>query len=241
MKKLKDKIALITGASRGIGAEIAQTLANEGALVLLASRSAENMEGISDKIISLGGQAHSYVVDISKETSIKELIERIKADYGRVDILVNNAGVTYSDLLKDTPTIAWDRCMNVNAKGPFILIRETLPIMENIKRAFIINIGSVVSVKGYPFQSAYTASKHALRGMTQSLAEELKNSHINVFMICPGGVDTDMAGDVRPDINKDELILPEEIADIVKFIVTRRGRGIIDEFRIRRSSSSPWF
>lgn len=241
MKKLENKIALITGAGRGIGAEISKNLAAEGATVLLASRSVDELESVAETIGELGGVSHIYPVDMSKEDSIQQLVTKVSSDFGRIDILINNAGVTHSDLLKDTSTAAWDKCMAVNAKGPFILCRECLPLMEKIDRGFIINIGSVVSIKGYPMQSAYTASKHALRGMTLSLAEECNKSHISVHMICPGGVDTSMVGDVRPDINKEELILPEEVADIVTFITTRRGRGIIDEFHLRRSTSSPWF
>ncbi len=241
MKKLQNKIALITGAGRGIGAEISKNLAAEGATVILASRSVHELEALAKEISRQGGISHINSVDMSQEQSIKDLVSRISSEFGKIDILINNAGVTHSDLLKDTSTEAWDRCMTVNARGPFILCRESLPLMESVARGYIINIGSVVSIKGYPSQSAYTASKHALRGMTLSLAEEYKNSHISVHMICPGGVDTSMVGDVRPDINKDELILPEEIADIVNFITTRKGRGILDEFHIRRSTSSPWF
>lgn len=241
MQDLKDKIALVTGASKGIGLEIAKTLAAQGARVVLAARSIEKLESLAQDISKNGGDAVAIAVDMGEESSIKALVEGISSDFGRLDILVNNAGITHSDLLKDTPTQAWDNCMQINARGPFILCRESLSLLEAAQRGFVINIGSVVSIKGYPKQAAYTASKHALRGMTISLAQELNKSSISVHMICPGGVDTDMVGDVRPDINKEELILPEEVADIVKFIVTRRGRGLLDEFCLRRDTSAPWF
>lgn len=241
MHKLNGKIALVTGASKGIGFEIAKTLASLEYIVILAARSKGSLEKAWAQIVNDGGKAVVICVDMADEKSIKSLVQQVTDDFGRIDILVNNAGVTHSGLLEDTATADWDRCMRVNATGPFILCREALKLVRKAKRGFIINIGSVVSVKGYPSQSAYTASKHALRGMTMSLAEELNNTNVSVHSICPGGVNTDMVGDVRPDINKDELIEPQEIADIVKFIVTRRGKGVIDEFRIRRASSSPWF
>jgi len=241
MDDLNNKVALVTGASKGIGLEIARTLASVGATVVLAARSKDTLEKHAAQINENGGNAVAMTVDMEDEESIRSLVKTIAERFGVIDILVNNAGITHSALLKDTATKDFDRCMQVNARGPFILCREALPLLQKAQRGYIINIGSVVSIKGYPSQSAYTASKHALRGMTISLAEELNKTSVSVHMVCPGGVDTGMAGDVRPDINKDELIGPQEIADIVKFIVTRRGKGLIDEFRIRRATSSPWF
>ncbi|MHC4111793.1 MAG: SDR family oxidoreductase, partial [Planctomycetota bacterium] len=104
-----------------------------------------------------------------------------------------------------------------------------------------INIASVVGVKGYPLQSAYTASKHALRGMTISLAEELRDSNVRVHLLCPGGVDTELVQNVRPDIKKQDLMQPEEIAELVLYLLTHKGNAVIDELHIRRAASTPWF
>ncbi|MHC4110003.1 MAG: SDR family oxidoreductase [Planctomycetota bacterium] len=104
-----------------------------------------------------------------------------------------------------------------------------------------MNIASVVGVKGYPLQSAYTASKHALRGMTISLAEELRGSNIRVHLLCPGGVDTELVQNVRPDIKKHDLMQPEEIAELVLYLLTHKGNAVIDELHIRRAASTPWF
>jgi len=113
--------------------------------------------------------------------------------------------------------------------------------LKKAEAAYIINIASVVGVKGYPLQSAYTASKHALRGMTMSLAEELADSNVRVHLLCPGGVDTDLIKKVRPDIKKDELMQPDEIAELVVYLVTHKGNAVIDELHIRRAASKPWF
>jgi len=241
MDELNGKVALVTGGSKGIGFEIGRVLASLGATVVIAARDKERLEKAADVIAGSGGKAAFMCVDMGEEESIKSLVNTIKERFGVLDILVNNAGITHSDLLKDTTTDDFDRCMRINARGPFILCREALELLQKAERGYIINIGSIISIKGYPKQSAYTASKHALRGMTLSLAEELNKTSVSVHMICPGGVDTDMVGDVRPDINKDELIQPQEIAEIVRFIVTRKGKGLIDDFRIRRATSSPWF
>ncbi len=131
--------------------------------------------------------------------------------------------------------------MQVNARAPFILCREALPLLGESEAGYIINIGSVVGVKGYPLQSAYTSSKHALRGMTISLAEELRGSSVRVHLVCPGGVNTEMVGSVRPDIKKEDLIEPDEIAELVLYLVTHKGNAVMDELHIRRAVSAPWF
>ena len=240
-KQLASKVAIVTGASRGIGRAISIALAKEAATVVLAARSIEKLQETADKIEEAGGKAEIVVTELSEEDSIKNLVKTTNEKFSRLDILINNAGITHSAKLEQTTTEDWQRCINVNARAPFILCREALPLLQKSQAAHIINIASVVGVKGYPFQSAYTSSKHALRGMTISLAEELKGSNIRVHLLCPGGVDTDMVGSVRPDIPKKDLIKPEEIAELVLYLVTHKGNAVIDELHIRRAASTPWF
>jgi 3-oxoacyl-[acyl-carrier protein] reductase len=239
--QLAGKVAIVTGASRGIGRAISVALAQEAATVVLAARSIQQLQITAGLVTKAGGTAHIIHVELTEEKSIRNLIKVTGEKLGRLDILVNNAGVTHSALLQQTSTEDWQRCISINARAPFILCREALPLLKKSESAYIINISSVVGIKGYPLQSAYTASKHALRGMTMSLAEELKGSNIRVHLLCPGGVDTDMVGSVRPDIAKDELIKPEEIAELVLYLVTHKGNAVVDELRIRRAASSPWF
>lgn len=240
-KGLESKVAIVTGASRGIGRAISVALAKERTIVFLAARTANQLKRTADKVIEAGGRAEIIQTDLKEEESIKNLVLAVKNKYGHLDILVNNAGVTHSAMLEKTSISDWERCMLVNARAPFILCREALPLLRKSQRSYIINITSVVGVKGYPMQSAYTSSKHALRGMTISLAEELRDSHIRVHLLCPGGVDTDMVGNVRPDIPKKDLIKPEEIAELVLYLIKHKGNAVIDELHIRRAASLPWF
>jgi 3-oxoacyl-[acyl-carrier protein] reductase len=240
-EQLAGKVAIVTGASRGIGRAISVALAEEAATVVLAARSIQAMQKTAEQVTTAGGQARTVHVELTEEQSIRNLIQVTGEKLGRLDILVNNAGVTHSAELQQTSTKDWQRCISINARAPFILCREALPLLKKSQAAHIINIASVVGVKGYPLQSAYTASKHALRGMTISLAEELRGSNIRVHLLCPGGVDTDMVDSVRPDIAKDELIKPREIAELVLYLVTHKGNAVVDELRIRRATSSPWF
>ncbi len=240
-KRLTGKVAIVTGASRGIGRAISIALANEGATVVVTARSIGKLKETAECVANLGAKAEVVPAELSEEQSIKNLISEVADKFGRLDILVNNAGITHSAQLEETSTEDWQRCYRINATAPFILCREALPFLRKAEAAYIINIASVVGVKGYPLQSAYTASKHALRGMTMSLAEELAGSNIRVHLLCPGGVNTEMVDRVRPDIKKNELIAPDEIAELVVYLVTHKGNAVIDELHIRRASSSPWF
>jgi NAD(P)-dependent dehydrogenase (short-subunit alcohol dehydrogenase family) len=238
---LTGKVAIVTGASRGIGRAISVALGAEGATVVLAARAEDELAQAALAVTEAGGTAEIVTTELTEEASILNLIQVTSERCGRLDILINNAGITHSAALEQTRTEDLDRCWAVNARAPFLLCREALPLLRKAERGTIVNISSVVGIKGYPLQSAYTASKHALRGMSISLAEELRGSNVRVHVICPGGVDTEMVGRVRPDINKDELIGPAEIAELVVYLVTHQGNGVLDELHIRRATSAPWF
>ena len=239
--KLTGKVAIVTGASRGIGRAISVALAREAATVVLAARSMTKLQETAELVKQAGGKAEIIITDLLREESIINLARSVGEKFGRLDILVNNAGITHSSKLEETKTEDWQRCLQVNATAPFILCREALPLLRKAPTSYIINISSVVGVKGYPLQSAYTASKHAVRGMTMSLAEELNGTNVRVHLVCPGGVDTELIPQVRPDLKSEDLMRPEEIAELVMYLVTHKGKAIIDELHIRRSTSKPWF
>ncbi len=238
---LQGKVAIVTGASRGIGRAISIALAGQAATVVLAARSIEGLNQTAEQVSAAGGRPEIVVTDLIEQDSIKNLVKVTDGKLNRLDILINNAGVTHSAKLEETATEDWDRCFAVNSRAPFILCREALPLLKKSDPVYIINIASVVGVKGYPLQSAYTASKHAIRGMTISLAEELNRSNVRVHLICPGGVDTRLLSEVSPDLKKEDLMLPEEIAELVLYLVTHKGNAYIDELHIRRATSVPWF
>ena len=208
---------------------------------MLAARSIQPLEETAKRVVDAGGKAKIVPAELTEEESIKNLVRVTADEFGRLDILINNAGVTHSAKLQETATEDWDRCHRINARAPFILCREALPLLSKAQAGYIVNIASVVGIKGYLLQSAYTASKHALRGMSISLAEELKGSNIRVHVLCPGGVDTDLVQHVRPDIKRQDLIQPEEIAELVLYLVTHKGNAVIDDLHIRRAAASPWF
>lgn len=239
-KPLQGKVAIVTGAGRGIGRSIALTLARNGTRVSLAARTEAELQAVQSEIGAFGGQAASFPTDVSDESGVISLVRNTVERFGRLDILINNAGIGIFGPLVETTTEQWDRIMAINARGPFLLCREAIPYLRQREQAFIINITSVVGVKGYVNQAAYSASKHAVMGMTKALAKEVQSDGIRVHAICPGGVDTQLASQARPDLDRSVLMQPQELADIVLFLVTRQGNAVMDEIHVRRAASTPW-
>lgn len=237
---LQGKVALVTGAGRGIGRSIALRLAANGANVSLAARTESQLRAVQEEIEASGAEAACFPTDVSSESDVIRLVGDTIDRFGRLDILVNNAGIGVFRLLAETTTEEWDRVMAVNVRGPFLLCRESLPYLKQRERSFVINMTSVVGLKGYANQAAYSASKHAVMGMTKAFAREVQADDVRVHAICPGGVDTELAGQARPDLDRSVLIQPDDIADIVLFLVTREGNAVVDQIDVRRAVSTPW-
>ncbi len=238
---LNNRVALITGSSRGIGRSIAERLAMEGARVIITARTDEAVEHSVNNIVRKGGPAIGFTADLSSTVSIDELAEKACSEYGQLDILVNNAGTSVKKHFVETTEEDWNKIMHVNALAPFLLCKKCLPALKQSDAASIVNIGSVVGIKGYVEQSAYTASKHALMGFTKVLAQEVQEFGIRVHAVNPGGVATDMVKEMRPDLDPAGLIQPDEIAEIVLFLLTQRNNAMIDDLHVRRANGSPWF
>jgi 3-oxoacyl-[acyl-carrier protein] reductase len=239
-KPLRGRVAIVTGAGRGVGRAIALELARAGAVVSLAARTGPELVAVGDEISALGGASSAFAADVSEEAQMVALVGRTVERWGRLDVVVNNAGIGIFGPLEHYATEDWDRVMAVNARGPFIVCREAIPHLRRHPPSYIVNISSVVGIKGYANQAAYSASKHALMGMTKALARELQADGVRVHAICPGGIDTTMAGDARPDLDRSVLMQPQEIAETVLFLVTRRGNAVIDGIQLRRAASTPW-
>lgn len=237
---LEGLTAVVTGSSRGIGRAIALGLAEAGCDIALVARKKAPLEKVAGEIASLGRSALPLSVNLEEVNSgdriVKETIQRFK----RLDILVNNAGMAQAKPILETEAEEWDRFMRTNARAPFLLCRAAIPYLKNSENATIINVTSVVGRKGYIHQAAYTASKHALRGFTKVLAQEVQELGIRVHIIAPGGVATDMVAQTRPDLDESVLISPKEIAETVLFLLTHRRNAVIDEINIRRAVSRAW-
>jgi 3-oxoacyl-[acyl-carrier protein] reductase len=237
---LGGQTALVTGAGRGIGRAIAKALASKGARVFLAARTVSQLESAAEEIRCSGAAAVPVPTDLSDERDIRSLFDRIGNEAGRLDILINNAGVGIYGPVVDFASADFDAVMRVNTKAAFLCCQQALRLMIPKKSGTIINISSVVGFKGYPNQAAYTASKHALLGLTKSLAVEAQEHGIRVSAILPGGVDTEMVAKARPDLDPKILLQPEDIAHTVLFLLSLSDRAAIDQIYIRRRSSKPF-
>ena len=233
-------VALITGASRGIGRAIARRLASDGFDLFLVARNETHLNEIVSDAKSMGRRAVASRVDLALTDAPERIHSGFVAAFDHLDVLVNNAGVVISAEFGEYEAGDWDAVMNVNVRSPFFLTQLLLPLLKQASPGFIVNIASVVAKKGYERQSLYAASKHALLGFTKSLARETINDNIRVHAILPGGVNTDMVTGVRPDIDTSELIDPEEVAEVVANLLKMRGNAVIDEIEIRRRTKTPW-
>ena len=208
--------------------------------MFLSARTRRQIEAVESDIKTQGGKASSVVADVSKESDVAELFRRIEAETGRLDILINNAGIGAFDSLADIATDDFDRVIAVNLRGTFLCSRRAVQMMRPRGRGYVINIASVVGFKGYPGQGAYTASKHGVMGLTKTLAIEAQEHGIRVSCVLPGGVNTDMIGDARPELDRSSLLQPEDIAETVLFLLSLPRRAAIDQIYIRRSVSRPF-
>jgi len=225
-------IALLTGASRGIGRAIALELADLGFDLALVGRDQASLEETASLIP--GTRVSLITADLSDPGSSKYIVERTVSAFGGLDLLVNCAGVPQKGPFTEVTPEEWNKVFAVNARAPFFICQAALEPLKKSSKPMVINIASVVGFKGYINQSVYSSSKHALTGFTKVFAKEVQPFGIRVHLISPGGVATEMVKKMRPDIDPSELIQPEEIAEIVRFLVTRKGSGTIDQFYIRR-------
>lgn len=229
--------ALVTGASKGIGRIIAEQLAADGYNLALVGRDTESLDEVRARVTAEWGiRAICIEADLSDIRSCGRIVEETANAFGGLDLLVNCAGLSHKGGFTTVTPEEWDRIFAVNARAPFFICQAALPHLKRSEKPIVINIASVVGFKGYVDQSVYASSKHALTGFTKVFAKEVQPFGIRVHLISPGGVATEMVKKMRPDINADELIQPEEIAEIVHFLVTRKGKGTIDQFYIRRFS-----
>ncbi len=189
---LADKVAIVTGASRGIGRAISVALAGQGVKVVASARNVEALESLVAEIKTLGGEAVAVVGDVAVEADANNLIEQAVATYGRVDVLVNNAGITRDGLLLRMKNDDWDAVLDTNLKGAFLCIRAAAKFMSKQRSGRIINISSVVGEMGNAGQANYCASKAGLLGLTKSVARELARRNVTVNAITPGFIVTDM-------------------------------------------------
>jgi meso-butanediol dehydrogenase/(S,S)-butanediol dehydrogenase/diacetyl reductase len=242
---LKDKVAIVTGGARGIGAAIAKSFVQEEATVIIADIIDESPELIDDL-----GDGRSRVTlittDVTNKSDVNELVSTVLVKYGKIDILVNNAGICHNVMFLDISEEEWDRVNNVNAKGTYLVTQAVLPHMIDAKYGKIINIASVAGKEGFEGHSHYCASKFAVIGFTEALAKEAAEHNINANAVCPGILRTEMwegmldTLTLREKRPKDEILnswverliplkrmqTPQDVANVVLFLSSDVAKNI---------------
>jgi 3-oxoacyl-[acyl-carrier protein] reductase len=225
---LSGQVAIVTGASQGIGRAIAETLAANGATVALVARSAGKLADVAAAIQAAGGRAEVFPCDVSSGGAIAELVERIVETLGRLDILVNNAGITRDTLLPRMSDEEWDEVLTTNLRAPFLFMRAASRPMMSQRYGRIINVASVSGLIGNPGQANYSASKAGLVGLTRTVAKELAGRKITVNAVAPGFIASDMTAalgaaltdEVKKRVPAKRLGEAWEIAEAVLFLAS---------------------
>ena len=237
----KGKTAIVTGASGGIGRAVCRKLAAMKLNMVITGRNQESLDTLACELRGIGVVIVSCTGDITDSGFVRSLPTAAVERFGGLDVLINCAGTAQNQRFEEVTEEDYDRIMNLNARAPYFLCQASLPALRCSACATIINITSVVAHKGYPYQSAYAASKHALAGFSKSLANEVYQENIRVHLISPGGVYTPMVAQTRPDLTPDMVSLPEDIANIAAFYLQMRdANAIVDEIQVHRSGKEPF-
>ena len=229
---LGDKIAVVTGGGRGIGAAIACRLAAMGATSVVCGRSRAPLEATARSIQQAGGNCEPMECDVTEVKSVEALAEKVQKTWGRVDILVNNAGIGgFGGPLHQLAPPDWEAVLNTNLRGVYYCIRAFAPTMMAARRGDIVNISSLAGKNALPNGAAYAASKWGLNGLTYSVAEELRQYNIRVSVVCPGSTVTELSPHAGKDVRK--MLQPADVAHVVAMLVTQAPQSFASEVLLR--------
>jgi len=246
-ERLDNTVALITGASSGIGEATARELAARGATVAIAARRADRLETLAGEITQAGGTALPIETDVTDQEQVRAMVQQTVDSFGRLDTVINNAGVMLLGPIEDAPTQEWDRMIDLNLKGLLYVAHAALPHLlaaaeqEPRQIADLVNISSVAGRIAGKNSGVYNLTKFGVGAVSESLRQEVTGRHVRVCIVEPGAVDTELPGHNRPEIQ--ELLLArigdiermesEDIADAIAYVVTRPRRTSINELLIR--------
>lgn len=216
MNDLKNKNALITGAGKGIGKAVAIALAKEGVNVILVARTQSDLDQVAQEVNALGVKSLTLIADVANINSVNTAVEKALSEFKTIDILINNAGIAAFGKFLELEPEAWERIIQVNLMGTYYATRAVLPNMIERQTGDIINISSTAGLSGNALTSAYSASKFAVLGLTESLMQEVRKYNIRVTAITPSTVATDMAKELKlTDGNPDKVMQAEDMAELI--------------------------
>jgi NAD(P)-dependent dehydrogenase (short-subunit alcohol dehydrogenase family) len=225
---LEGKVAMITGASQGLGRALALAYAKEGASIVINSRSEGSIRRVAEEAESLGAEVLALAADVSRGADVERLVDKAAQTFGRIDVLVNNAGLLGPRVaIEEYPEDEWRRIIDANLTGPFLVSKAVIPRMP--QGGSIVNVVSGVSVEGRAEWGAYSVSKFGVEGLTQILAAELKERGIRVNAVDPGGMRTEMRAAAYPEEDPITRIVPEENTDVFLYLAADESKDITGE------------
>ncbi|MGH7402131.1 MAG: SDR family oxidoreductase [Candidatus Rokuibacteriota bacterium] len=230
--KLRGQVAVVTGAGRGIGRAVAAALAREGAVAVLAARSAAELETVAREIHQAGGRAVVVPTDVRQEAAVEGLARRTLAEWGRVDVLVNAAGVATFAPVTDSKLDDWDQMLAVNLRGAVLCCRAVLPAMTAQRRGTIINVGSIVTSRSLTGSAAYTASKYGLLGFSRVLAEEMRPHHVRVGVLSAGATDTPLWDAMPGAPARERMLRADQVAEAALLMATLDPNATLEEMTL---------
>jgi 3-oxoacyl-[acyl-carrier protein] reductase len=228
---LKDRVALVTGGSRGIGRAIAVKLAELGAAVAICGRDSEHLRATAGELDARTGRSFWQVADVTRVDEVGKLVSETEANLGPIEILVNNAGIGLFGPAHEKSEEDWDRVLNTNLKSVFLVSRAVVPSMIKKGAGDIINISSLAGKNTFVGGGLYCASKWGVQGLSGCMAEDLRGHGIRVSVICPGSVATEFSGHTVKDASK--ALQPEDVAHVVEAVVTQRPGSFMSEIHVR--------
>jgi len=233
MSEYTQSIALVTGASSGIGKVIAMRLAGQNYHVILASRNEQKLNRVRSEIEESSGTCTVIPTDVCSESSVQNLVSESEK-LGFVGTVINNSGLGLFSKIATHTTEDWDQMINVNLRGAFLVSRGFIPAMQNRNQGSIVFMNSVAGKWGYPYSAGYVASKYGLRGLADSLRRELRQNHIKVISVHPGAVDSSFWENTSTDFPRDEMMQDDDVAKMVVYAITLPGNAVTEEIVIRR-------
>ncbi len=243
---LQHKVVVITGASSGLGEAAARYLAAQGASLVLGARRADRIESLADELNRAGGKALAVATDVTDHTQVKALVDAAVQTYGRIDVMINNAGLMPHAPLERLKIDEWDRMIDVNIKGVLYGIAAALPYMKEQKSGHIINVSSVAGHKVTPAGAVYSATKHAVRALSEGLRQEVKPYRLRTTVISPGAVDTELPNsiseaDISDNVHKfyqEHAIPADSFARMVAFAISQPDEVDVNEILYRPTSQT---
>ena len=232
---MNNKVAIITGASTGIGKYVSIELSKREYTVILISRNKQKLQSVKNIIDKLENNCLIIESDISKESSIEYIFSQLKS-YNSIDVLINNAGLGIFNKIENTTYSDWDNQINTNLKGSFMMTKNIVPMMIKNNDGKIVFINSIAGLKPYPYSSAYVASKYGLRGFSSSIREELREHNIKVISIHPGAVDTPFWNKIKGDFPREKMLSSKDIAISIVNAILSPNNLVQEEIVIRTTA-----